>query len=331
LVTIDEPPVSELPTETHRDAALAVLKSLQLREAERPRGLVSGHRTSVPIVAEGQAGKLFLLKYYVPPGPETILPAGARANDYARREVAFYRLLDSTDPGRREIPAPRTIMIGPGDPPQWILLEWLPFAPGPAEEAIGLDQVLELLEKLAAVPTDRLLGRRGFPLEHWDPIGYLDRIRAMYDAVLFTLGEARWRQVNRFFAEAVRWTDGRKPALVHGDFTEANIIVNDEGRPFLVDFESVGLGNRDHDFTWFWIHSSRHQEWKRQLVARWLGQWVGSDRIRAEWGIRSAIAYLAIRRLRWGYLTHGDEDPRQSSNLALLDAAFEGGRDLFPV
>ena len=61
-----------------------------------------------------------------------------------------------------------------------------------------------------------------------------------------------------------------------------------------------------------------------------LGDAVGGDRIRAEWGIRSAIAYLAIRRLRWGYLTHGDEDPRASANLALLDATLEGGGALFP-
>ena len=64
---------------------------------------------------------------------------------------------------------------------------------------------------------------------------------------------------------------------------------------------------------------------------RWLGDSVGGDRIRAEWGIRSAIAYLAIRRLRWGYLTHGDEDPRASANLALFDATPEGGSALFPA
>jgi aminoglycoside phosphotransferase (APT) family kinase protein len=153
----------------------------------------------------------------------------------------------------------------------------------------------------------------------------------MYDAVLFVLGESRWRAVQRFFAEAVRWTDGRKQVLVHGDFQEANIVVNDNGKPFLVDFECVGVGKADHDFAWFWIHSQRHQEWKRQLLARWFGGAVGGDRIRAEWGIRTAIAYLAIRRLRWGYLTHGEEDPRLSANLALLDAALDGGADLFPV
>ena len=125
-----------------------------------------------------------------------------RADDYARREVGFYRLLDSIDPDRRDFPAPRTIAVGPGDPPRWVLLEWKPHAVGPAEEVIGQDHVIELQRRLAAVPTERLLGRRGFPLEHWDPIGYLDRIRHMYDAVLFVLGEARWRHVQRFFAEA---------------------------------------------------------------------------------------------------------------------------------
>ena len=326
-----EPPLTELPTTTHLQAAQAVLRELQLQEVAQPRGLVSGHRTSIPLLAEGQAGRQFLLKYYMPIRPDTILPAGARGDDYARREVGFYRLLDSIDPDRRELPAPRTVLVGPGDPPRWILLEWLPFAPGPAEEVIGQDHIAELLGKLAAVPTDRLLGRRAFPLEHWDPISYLDRIRAMYDAVLFVLGEARWRHVQRFFAEAVRWTDGRKPVLVHGDFTETNIVVTEDGKPFLVDFENVGIGNRDHDLAWFWIHSTRHHEWKRQVLARWFGNTVGSDRIRSEWGIRSAVTYLAIRRLRWGYLSHGDEDPRQGANLALLDAAIEGGRELFPV
>ncbi|MFM1872181.1 MAG: hypothetical protein RL398_1603, partial [Planctomycetota bacterium] len=72
-------------------------------------------------------------------------------------------------------------------------------------------------------------------------------------------------------------------------------------------------------------------EWKKQLLARWFEHKYGSDRIRSEWGIRSALVYLAIRRLRWGYLTYGDEDPRSSANLALLDAALEGGDDLFPA
>jgi hypothetical protein len=66
-------------------------------------------------------------------------------------------------------------------------------------------------------------------------------------------------------------------------------------------------------------------------VRRWLHSRVGGDRIRTEWGIRAAIALLAVQRLRWGYLTHGDEDPRLSANLALLDAALAGEADLFPA
>lgn len=326
----DPTSVTETPLDTHREAARRVLHELQLVEAPQQRGLVSGHRSSLPIVADAQGGRTFLLKYYLPFSEDTILPAGVRGDDYARREVGFYRLLDSIDPDRRDFPAPRTIIVGPGDPPGWILLEWLPSAIGPAEETIGLDHVAELLQRLSAVPTERLMGRRGFPLEHWDPIAYLDRIRNMYDCVLFVLGESRWRQVQRFFAEAVRWTDGRKQVLVHGDFNENNIVVTEEGKVFLVDFECIGVGNRDHDFAWFWIHCTRHQEWKRQLLSRWFGGSVGGDRIRAEWGIRSTLAYLAIRRLRWGYLTHGDTDPNQGPNLALLDAAMAGGRELFP-
>ena len=324
-------PVTQTPIDSQRQTALEVLHGLQLEEIEPPQQLESGHRSSLPMLVRGNDGRLFLFKYYLPVTADTILPTGTRADDFSRRETSFYRLLDSIDPQRRDFPAPKTIAFGAGDPPAWMLLEWLPGAVGPTEEVIGQDHVHALLQRLAAVPTDRLMGRRGFPLEHWDPIGYLDRIRSMYDAVLFVLGEPRWRQLQRFFGEAVRWTDGRPHVLVHGDFQENNIVVTADDQPFLIDFECVGIGNRDHDFAWFWLHSERHSEWKRQVLNRWLGSAVGGDRIRAEWGIRSTLAYLAIRRLRHGYLTHGDEDPRQSANLALLDAALEGGSALFPV
>ena len=325
---VDEP--TNEPSNEAWLAARAVLADLQLHEAGATRRLVSGHRSSLPIVADGQGGRSFLLKYYLPPAPDAILPAGSRGLDFSRREAGFYRLLDSLDPNRREFPAPRTIAFGPGDPPQWLLLEWIPSAVGPTEEVISQDHIAELLKRLAAVPTERLIGRRGLPVEHWDPIGYLDRTRAMYDSVLFVLGESRWRAVQRFFSEAVRWTDGRKQVLVHGDFQQNNIVVTSEGRPFLVDFECVGIGNRDHDLAWFWIHSQRHPEWKRQLVNRWFGGAVGGDRIRAEWGIRAALVYLALRRLRFGYLTSGEDDATRSANLALLDAALDGGGSLFP-
>lgn len=318
------------PTEQHRDAALDVLRSLDLELVEQSTPMLSGHRSSLPLLARNASGRCFLLKYYLPTGEDRILPAQARPDDYAQRETGFYRLLDSIDPERREFPAPRTIAMGPGSPAAWLLLEWLPAAVGPVEEVLSQEHVFELQHKVAKLPTERLMGRRSFPLEHWDPIGYLDRIRDMYDAVLFVLGEDRWRNLQRFFAEAVRWTDGRPHVLVHGDFQEANIVVTEDDKAFLVDFECVGIGNRDHDFAWFWLHSERHADWKRGLLMRWLGGSVGGDRIRAEWGIRSAIAYLAIRRIRWGYLKHGDEDPRAGANLALLDAALEGGGSLFP-
>jgi aminoglycoside phosphotransferase (APT) family kinase protein len=228
------------------------------------------------------------------------------------------------------VPAPRTVLVGAGSPPTWILLEWLPVAVGPAEEVLGMDHVFELLRKLRALPTDRLLGRRDFPLDHWHPVSYIERIRAMYESVLPVVGDHRWRNLQMFLGEAVRWTDGRPPVVVHGDFCEQNIVVDHEGQPHLVDFERVGMGNPDHDIAWFWIHSTRNQDWKRQLVRRWLGERVGGDRIRAEWGIRATLALLAVQRLRFGHLAHGEDDPRRSANLALLDAALSGGRDLFP-
>jgi len=322
--------VTEHTTAAHLQAAHEVLHELGLRPNDRGKDLRSSHGSSMPVTCDNGDGRLFLLKWFLPPKPDTVYPSGAKPVDFARREAGFYRLLDSIDPERSQLPAPRTILVDPGDPPNWLLLEWLTAAVGPREEVLAQDHIFDLLRQLQAVPTERLLGRRDFPLNHWDPIGYLDRIRLMYEEVLPVLGDQRWRHLQSFFGEVVRWTDGRKPVLVHGDFCEQNIVVDAHARPFLVDFERIGMGNPDHDLTWFWIHSNRNQDWKRNMLARWFGQHVGGDRIRAEWGVRSTLALLAMQRLRWGYLTHGDQDPRQNANLALLDASMSGGADLFP-
>lgn len=315
----------------YRLAARGVLTELGLHEIPARVRPVSGHSSSVLVPCDGVDGRPFLLKFFVPPADARFYPAGVRIEDYSRREVAFYRFLDMLDPQRKLLPAPRTILMDSSDPPRWILLERIPGAIGPAEEVLAIDHVFALLEKLQSLPLERLLGRRDFPLNHWDAVGCLERARWMYDPVLFVVGEKRWNRTELFFREALRWTETRKPVLVHGDFTEQNILVNEDGEPFLLDFERVGIGSEDHDLAWFWIHAKRPQEWKQRLVTRWFGERVGSDRIRSEWGIRVTLVYLALRRLRFGYLLHGDEDPGRAQNIGLLDAALEGGKDLFPL
>ncbi len=312
-------------------AARAVLAELSLTEIPHRRVRpVSGSSTSLLLACRGQGTREYLLKYFIPPAEGVFYPAGIRFEDYARREAAFYRYLDTMDPDRRDVPAPRTVMIDTADPPGWILLQNVEIAIGPAEEVLGMELVFGLLRQLQRAPVDRLIGRRDFPLQRWDAPSYLERVRIMYDPVLFVIGERRWHRVENFLREALRWTEMRPRVLVHGDFTEQNILVDSEGKPHLIDFERVGVGSEDHDFAWFWIHSRRSQDWKARLLHGYLGERMGSDRIRSEWGIRSALVYLALRRLRFGYLTHGIDDPNLTPNLGLLDAALEGGDLLFP-
>jgi aminoglycoside phosphotransferase len=317
--------------EGHRARASAVLAELGLNEVHLPDlRPVSGHSSSILVPCSGTSGEPFLLKYFIPPAEGIFYPPDVRIDDYARREGAFYRFLDTVDPGRKQLPAPRTIVIDARDPPQWILLERIPVAKGPAEEVLGQDHVFELLSELQSIGVDTLLGRRNFPLNRWDTVSYLDRVRLMYDPVLFVIGERRWTRIQEFYKEALRWTETRPPVLVHGDFTEQNVLVDQNGHPYLLDFERVGIGSFDHDFAWFWIHSTRSAKWKRQLLARYFSTRIGGDRIRSEWGIRAALVYLALRRLRFNYLMYGEEDPQVTPNLALLDAALEGGSAVFP-
>ncbi len=313
--------------------ARAVLKSLDLKAKDSAEVLrpVSGHNSSILLPCEGADGQPYLLKYFVPPTESRFYPPGVKVEDYARREGAFYRFLDSTDPGRVLLPAPRTILIDPVDPPRWILLEWINQAVGPAEEVLGMDHVFELISKLQSFSLEMFFGRRDFPLNHWSVVSYLERVRMMYDPVLKVIGDKRWRQSLEFFEEAMRWIETQEPTLVHGDFTEQNILIDEDGRPFLLDFERIGFGNKDHDIAWLWIHSERPQTWKKSLMQRFFANRYGSDRIKAEWGIRSALVYLATRRLRFGVLMHGEKDAAAARNLGLLDAALVGGMDLFPA
>lgn len=319
-------------TAAHLERARAILAELGLVENDgirlRP---ASGHNTSLLVPCVGPTGKEFVLKLFVPPPEGQYYPRDVRIEDYARRECAFYRYLDSVDPDRTDVPAPRTVVLDSRDPPEWMLLEWIPGAIGPAEEVLGQDQIFDLLGRLRSVRIDGLVGRRDFPLNHWDVVSYLDRVRLMYDPVLQVIGQRRWKGAMSFFDEAFRWTEARPMTLVHGDFTEQNILVDAEGEPFLIDFERIGVGNEDHDFAWLWIHSNRSQDWKRSLLSRYFGTRFGSDRIKAEWGIRAALVYLSMRRLRFGFLMHGERDTGASRNVALLDASLSGGPDLFPV
>ncbi|MHC5062657.1 MAG: aminoglycoside phosphotransferase family protein [Planctomycetota bacterium] len=313
--------------------ARAVLKDLELKPNEAAEELrpVSGHNSSILLPCAGADGRPYLLKYFVPPSESRFYPAGVRVEDYARREGAFYRFLDSTDPGRILLPAPRTILIDAVDPPRWILLEWISPAVGPAEEVFSMDHVFELIAKLQAFSLEMFFGRRDFPLNHWSVVSYLERVRLMYDPVLGVIGDKRWRRSIEFFEDAMRWIETQAPTLVHGDFTEENILVDEEGRPFLLDFERIGFGNEFHDLAWLWIHSERPQSWKKSLMQRFFASRMGSERVKAEWGIRSALVYLAMRRLRFGALVHGQEDEAAPRNVALLDAALVGGLDLFPA
>ena len=316
----------------YQSAALDVLVELGLKESAsdqlRPR---SGHRSSILVPCQGADGRSFLLKYFLPPGEGQYYPAGVRLEDYPRRECAFYRYLDTVDPERRTMATPKTILIDNQDPPRWILLERLSGAVGPAEEVLGTDHVFTLLETMRRIPVGHLSGRRDFPLNRWDTVSYLERVRMMYDPVLFVIGDERWPRVMAFYEEALRWTETRPPTIVHGDFTASNILVDEEGKPFLLDFERVGTGNEDHDFAWFWIHSDRTQGWNLRLLKRFFGDRVGSERIRSEWGVRATIVYLALRRLRFSYMIFGDHDDNRAHNLGLLDAALIGSTELFPV
>lgn len=316
----------------HLSEAKKVLSDLNFVECDhpspRPR---SGHHSSVLLPCRAEDGREFLLKFFIPPEEGRFYPPEVNIENYARREVAFYSYLDVFDAERRDLPAPKTILMDHGDPPRWILLEHIAPSVGPSSEALSADNVFDLLTRFQGLAISRLCGRRNFPLNRWDIASLRDRVvRLMYEPLIFIVGEETWELIRRFYTEAMRWLETRPHVPVHGDFTEENILVNPDGKPFLVDFERVGTGTCEHDFTWFWIHSTRSKEWKRDLFFRYMASKHGSDHVRSEWAMRASAVYLACRRLRFGFLYEGEEDSQRGPNLAMLRAALHGGNEFFP-
>jgi aminoglycoside phosphotransferase (APT) family kinase protein len=320
-------------TTEQMDRAQAILAELGIEESQLPCPRPeSGHHSSILLPCKGLDGRDFLLKYFVAPEDGKWYPPEVHLADYARREIAFYSFLDSWDCTRREMPAPKTVLLDPQDPPHWILLEYLQKGPGPESEQIGASGIFDLLARFQDLDIDRMRGRRNFPLNRWDVVSLRDRVvRLMYEPLIFIVGEEMWLRIRDFYTEAVRWCETRPQVAVHGDFTEENILVDYDGRPHLVDFERVGLGSPEHDFTLLWIHSQRSKEWKRDFFARFVESKFGSDRVRMDWSMRATAVYLACRRLRFGFLTHGDQDALRGKNLALLRAALGGGAEFFPA
>jgi len=312
--------------------AREVLEELGIEESSmQPPRPIHEHHSSLLLPCKGTDGREFLLKFFHPPEEGCFYPPEVKIENYARREIAFYSFLDSFDVDRRSLPAPKTIAMDHQDPPHWILLEHIQQAKGPLSEHLAASNVFDMLGAMQGLAMDRLTGRRNFPLNRWDIASLRDRVvRLMYDPLIFVVGEETWAALRRFFTEAMSWLESRPQVAVHGDFTEDNILVDPDGRPYLVDFERIGTGSPEHDFTWFWIHSSRSSEWKRDLFFRFLEGQMGSDRIRCEWSMRATAIYLACRRLRFGYLVHGEQDRNRGPNLALLRAALVGGADFFP-
>ena len=187
-------------TRSAAERAREVLAEIGIQESKNPAPRpVSGHHSSILVPCLGHDGRDFLLKVFIPPAEGQYYPPEVKIEDYARREIAFYSFLDSWDVARRELQAPKTIMMDPKDPPSWILLEYIHPCPGPASETLSSENVFDLLLRVQALPMERLRGRRNFPLNRWDITSVRDRVvRLMYDPLCSIVGEESWAQVRSF-------------------------------------------------------------------------------------------------------------------------------------
>lgn len=105
------------------------------------------------------------------------------------------------------------------------------------------------LAAIHAVPTDGL-----DRLESFTPLGRVEWLHAHYSAT---------EQISAVFAYAFAWLRAHapdapdKPALVHGDFRNGNLMIAPDGIAAVLDWENAHRGDPAEDLGWFCIPSWR--------------------------------------------------------------------------
>jgi len=105
------------------------------------------------------------------------------------------------------------------------------------------------LAAIHAVPTDGL-----DRLERFTPLSRVEWLHAHYRAT---------EQVSPVFAYAFAWLRAHapdapeKPALVHGDFRNGNLMIAPDGISAVLDWENAHLGDPAEDLGWFCVPSWR--------------------------------------------------------------------------
>lgn len=274
--------------------------------------------------AEGRDGRLFLFKFYLSCPVGRFEPGLDPEGDCCRREAAFYRFLDVVDRDRVFLNVPRLVITDQGDPPRWVLLEGIPGLRKATEEPPRPDWLLDAMVSLQRIPLRLTQGRRGLALERWDPYAHREVVLKMREHVEPKVGPKAWDLLVRTLNEAREWTDSQEPVLVTGDFQDDSILMDEDGRIYLQEFRRVGWGNPDHDFSWYWVGTTRGKEFRDQLFQRYCASMGPSERARVEWAIRSTAIYRASLALSQSNTTE-----EIASAGELLERAILGGTYLF--
>lgn len=58
-----------------------------------------------------------------------------------------------------------------------------------------------------------------------------------------SLSERSWAEIKEAAVADLLQDEGSRPALIHGDITSANVIISDDGRLYLIDWDRVRLGS----------------------------------------------------------------------------------------
>ncbi len=268
--------------------------------------------------AKGRDGRLFLLKAFKPCPVGRFDPGADPGGTCQKREASFYRFLDVVDRDRCFINVPKLVLSDPEDPPKWLLFEGCQDMEPAQGKELRMDWLIDASKALQRFPVKLTFGRRGLTLERWDPYAHREVIFRMREEVEPKIGQKAWDLLCRTLNEAREWVDTQDPVLVNGCFQEENLLVDSMGRIYIHDFRRVGLGNPDHDFSWFWIYSKRNEEFKNRLFNLYVSQLDAPAKIRLEWAMRSIAIYKACLEIAEGTDVDSLKESKELLEKALL-------------
>lgn len=231
-----------------------------------------------------QEGKRFFLK--------AGLVGSGKKLEKLKKEILFWQALDKVDlvpwSEEKKIGLPAHWDSSLAEPFPWLLLErcpaeitgnWFAFR----EDFLNQDNLITLTYYFPFLQfLYQSLSRAGSfdfsDLPKRDGTWLVNSLERKKDVVVSVFDEKTYDLIVEKLQESKRLLDEECRFLLHRDSHPENILLAEDGRLFLVDFNDNCFGNEAYGFGHLWVHGWKKPDWQKDFLEEYLNQVADKER-----------------------------------------------------